>query len=305
MTQAEPAHAPTTLRNDHGDPFAELWRPPHGEALPILVSVPHHGERLTQDAIALLDEANTPGLRHEMLQDVDRFTADLWADARGAGATVLCADMHRYVVDLNRAPDDFSPEAVQGAAVKNAPGYYGERGVIWARTTRRTPVWTRALTQAEAAARVAAWHAPYHAALRAELDRLLARFGRVALIDAHSMPSQGRAGHGDTGRPRPDVNPGTVNGQACTAALRDAVVTSLQRADLEVRVDDPYKGGWITRHYGQPNQGVEAIQIELNRALYMDEESCDPKPAAIAALAPAMAQVVHAAAAVMGAASQA
>jgi N-formylglutamate amidohydrolase len=114
-------------------------------------------------------------------------------------------------------------------------------------------------------------YAPYHAALEDLLARGRARFGRVALVDCHSMPSVGGPMDRDPGRRRADFVLGDAHGQACAPALIEAAETHLRRAGFVVARNDPYAGGHITRHYGKPRAGRHALQIEINRALYMDE----------------------------------
>lgn len=276
------------IDNSRREHIATLFAPT-APAIPVLVSVPHSGEQVPEDINALV--CDTEGLRDQMLQDVDRFVDQIWREVPASGATLMVAKMSRYVVDLNRAADDVSGEVVEGTEAKQGPGYYGERGVVWARTTRRTPVWQRKLSPEEFETRVGRYHAPYHDSLRLLLDDMKARFGVAILVDAHSMPSKGRAGHGDEGRARPDINPGTVMGASCGASVRVCVASHLSDEGYEVRVDDPYKGGWITRHYGRPDEGVHAIQIEINRRLYMDEVTCAMKSEGIARLSGTMSRL--------------
>lgn len=289
---------PRSITNRHGQTVATV-HPPTGPAVPVVVSVPHAGESIPDDIDALLDHSDHD-LRHEMLQDVDRFVDRFWPDAPSQGAWLIVAHHSRYVVDLNRAPDDTSAEVVQGAVAKDQPGYYGERGVIWARTTRRTPVWQAPMSQEAFERRIGDYHVPYHQALEALLTETCARFGRVLLIDGHSMPSQGRAGHGDTGQRRPDINPGTVDDTSTDHRFADIVDGHLREQGLEVKRNAPYKGGWITRHYGRPQHGWHAIQIEVNRHLYMDEVTCAPKEEGIARVRAAMAGIIPAITAAMG-----
>jgi N-formylglutamate amidohydrolase len=269
------------IDNHRGEHIATLFEP-QAPAIGVLVNVPHSGETLSEDVDSLVRDEG--GLRQQMLQDVDRFVDRIWAQAPLTGATLLVATMNRYVVDLNRAPDDISEQVVEGARERQGPGYYGERGVVWGCTTRRTPVWKRKLEPEEFEARIARFHAPYHAAMVDIMSELRTQHGRAILVDAHSMPSRGRSGHGDEGRPRPDINPGCLGGVSCDPSIRRGVEEHLRAAGLEVRTDDPYRGGFITRHYGRPSQGWHAIQIEINRHLYMDEDSCEEKSEAIAAL---------------------
>jgi len=158
------------------------------------------------------------------------------------------------------------------------------RGVVWRTTTDGRPILARPLTYQKLLARVERYYLPYHRALRTTLDGLRARFGYAVLLAGHSMPSLGRSGHQDAGARRADIVPGTCGRTSADARLIDLVDAHFRAAGLSVRHDDPYKGGFTTSHYGRPREGVHAIQIELNRALYVDEQTCTPKPAEFAAL---------------------
>ena len=116
-------------------------------------------------------------------------------------------------------------------------------------------------------------HAAYHDALTRALARARERFGFAILLDGHSMPSRGRLGHKDPGRTRAEVVPGDRDGTSCAPALTAHVTRHFERAGLTVAANDPYKGGFITTHHGRPADGIHAIQIELRRDLYMNEDA--------------------------------
>jgi len=127
---------------------------------------------------------------------------------------------------------------------------------------------------AEAVERVERCYTPYHAALRRLIDETRAEFGHVLLIDAHSMPSQG-ASRTPGGR-AVDVVLGDCYGSSCAAAVTEAAEQWLAGRGYVVTRNTPYAGGFTTRHYGRPRAGIHALQIELNRALYMDEATLSP-----------------------------
>jgi N-formylglutamate deformylase len=130
------------------------------------------------------------------------------------------------------------------------------------------PIYRRKLSFAEAEARIAACWRPYHAALAALIADTVRRFGCCLLIDCHSMPAQTPV----LGRMRPaDVVLGDAHGTSCAALATRRVEEGLARIGLVVRRNEPYAGGYVTRHYGRPREGVHALQIELARGLYMDE----------------------------------
>lgn len=245
---------------------------PDDQSLPIVVDVPHAGEWIPDEA------------REEMVvgdqvlrRDLDLYVDQFWRNAPDCGATLIVSNVSRYVVDLNRAADDVSPDAVEGTEKKYEEGYYQERGVVWRETTGGTPVMAEPLDRESFERRLDQFYHPYHQALEEELERVRRAFGYCILVDGHSMPSTGREGHSDPGRRRADVVPGDVDGTSCARTVRWTVEQHYRDHGYSVRSNDPYKGGWITREYGDPDEDRHAIQIEVNRDLYMDEETFQVK----------------------------
>jgi N-formylglutamate deformylase len=245
----------------------EFQAPLHGR-VPVLVEVPHAGLLIPEPLRAEI-LATPQALR----RDADLLVDALYTHVPEVGACLLTANLSRYVVDLNRAPDDIDLDVgvAQGGRVGQP------RGVVWRVTTEGQPVLRRPIDAKGMRRRVELYHAPYHARLRAELEALRARFGFVILVAGHSMPSMVRRGARDVER-RADVVPGSLARTSSDARVIDLVERHFRAAGLSVRHDEPYRGGFTTAHYGRPADGVHAIQIELNRALYMDESTCLPKP---------------------------
>lgn len=243
----------------------ELTLPENG-ASPLLVEIPHAGldvpENVRGELIAPEDA---------MLRDADIFVDRLYAHAPALGAALLVARISRYVVDLNRARED-----VDAATVSDHPGAAAAqpRGVVWRSTTDGRPILARPLTTEQLNARLQGYYVPYHEALRRTLEHLRDRFGCAIVIAGHSMPSLGRSMHTDPGARRADVVPGTCGRTSADRRIIDLVDAHFRAAGLSVRHDDPYKGGFTTSHYGRPREHWHAIQIELNRALYVDERTC-------------------------------
>ena len=209
-------------------------------------------------------------------RDADLYVDQLYQDAPLEGATLLVSHVSRYVVDLNRAETDIDSESVRGASTaQRAP-----RGVIWRLTTEGDRCLSAPLSSAEFEARMRVIHRPYHEALQGLVADAVKRFGYCVLLAAHSMPSVGRSGHGDAGAPRADVVPGTQGRSTASARVIAAVDRVSAEAGLTVQHDEPYRGGFTTRHYGRPRDGVHAIQVELSRRLYMDEATLTPSAAA-------------------------
>jgi N-formylglutamate amidohydrolase len=229
----------------------------------VVVEVPHAGLAIDPAAAAY-----TIAPVRSVGRDADLFVDRIYANAPALGATSLVARASRYVVDLNRGPHDVDGAAVEGAGAAPFP-----RGLVWRITTEGEPILARRLPRAELARRLRTIYEPYHATLRALLDDKIARFGWAVLLCGHSMPSQGRRGHADVGAVRVDVVPGSRGRTSAAPAVIDAVDAVAARHALTVRHDDPYKGGFATAHYGRPRARVHAIQIELARRLYMDEDA--------------------------------
>jgi N-formylglutamate deformylase len=225
----------------------------HRGTRPLFVSVPHAGTYIPDDLAARL----TGPAR--ALPDTDWHVDRLYAFARALGASMLVATHSRYVIDLNRPPDDHSLY----------PGR-DTTGLCPIDTFDRAPLYRDAPpSPAEIAMRIAAIHQPYHHALATELARLRARHATVVLWDAHSIRSV---------VPRffdgvlPDFNLGTVDGTSAAPALVASLAAIAGRAaGFTAVVDGRFKGGYITRRYGVPSRGIHAIQLELAQRAYMDE----------------------------------
>ncbi len=241
-------------------------RTPAHPSTPVVVSVPHAGVGTAGYEQTLMPEL-------EVRADADLLVDRLYRTGEPGGPEVsIVAHLSRFVCDLNRDPDDVCVGAVpEHPHPRNLDG----RGFIWAVTTTGAPALSRPLSLAEWRGRTAI-HAAYHAAISEALDRARAQFGYAILVDGHSMPSRGRSGHTDTGRPRAAVVPGDREGGSCSRGLSELVARHFASRGLEVRPNDPYKGGFITAHHGRPADGIHAIQIELRRDLYMDEERFTP-----------------------------
>ena len=249
---------------------------PDKQTLPLVVDVPHAGEWIPDE----VSEEMVVGDRL-LRRDLDLYVDRFWGDAPDQGVPLIASNVSRYVIDLNRAADDVSPEAVEGGEKKYEPGYYQERGVVWRETTNGTPVMDEPLEPEAFQRRLDAIYHPYHEALREEIERTRREFGYCILVDGHSMPSKGRQGHSDPGRRRADIVPGDIDGASCSRTVRWTVEQHYRDHGYSVRSNDPYQGGWITRHYGEPERDVHAIQIEVNRDLYMDEETFEIKESGI------------------------
>jgi len=248
----------------------------------VVVSVPHASVEVAEMGAVLVPDLDV------------RCDADLYVDRLyrigepGGPAACVAARLSRFVCDLNRDPDDVSSTAVPAhPAPRNTDG----RGFVWAVTTAGAPALKRPLTLDEWRAR-AAIHAAYHGALARALERARERYGFAILVDGHSMPSLGRQGHKDAGRRRADVVPGDRDGTSCSPILARHVGEHFRARGFSVAFNDPYKGGFITTHHGQPATGIHAIQIELSRDLYMDEQTFAIKDTGLARLQTTLADLL-------------
>ena len=235
--------------------------------VPLLVSFPHSGTGLPSGFAATLSE------HARSLPDTDWLVPELYAMLRDLGAWTLQSHMSRYVIDLNRDPGGASLYPGQSTTslcpidtFDGKPIYLGEAPDRWDIEARRK-----------------AWFDPYHRVLAHTLDALRARFGHVLLWDAHSIRSQVPRFFDGT---LPALNLGTARGTSCAPAVRDTVSAALASASFDSVVDGRFVGGFITRHYGRPDAGVHAVQLEIAQAAYMHETG-EPrfKPIARRALA--------------------
>lgn len=241
---------------------------PRAPEVPVIVEVPHAGLEVDAETLAnLVAPAQAIG------RDADLYVDELYADAPDAGATLLCARMSRYVCDLNRSEHDVDRDTVLGATGRASP-----HGLIWRSTTDNRAAVARPLSKAELERRLNSYYRPYHDQLDVLVRDRLARHGFVIVVSGHSMPSRGRDGHDDPGRERADVVPGTRQRSTAAQAVIEATEHIAARFQLGLAHDEPYRGGHTTVRYGRPAAGIHAIQIELNRRLYMDEQTLAKKP---------------------------
>jgi N-formylglutamate amidohydrolase len=235
---------------------------PTAEETPLTVEIPHAGLLVDGPTLSrLAAPARSIG------RDADLYVDELYADAPAHGATLIASHVSRYVCDLNRSELDIDAESVEGAP----PHARATRGIIWRLTSEGARVLESPLPRPELERRLDAYYRPYHRAVAEILERKRAKFGFAVLLAAHSMPSVGRAAHGDPQAVRADVVPGTRGRTSASAAFIDCVDGHARTAGLTVAHDDPYQGGYTTQHYGRPDLKVNVVQVELARRLYMDE----------------------------------
>ncbi len=220
---------------------------------PIVLGLPHTGTFVPDDIMATLNENG------RKLADTDWHIDRLYADLLPEVSTVT-ATFHRYVIDANRDPSGVSL-------------YPGENTTTLVPLTDfdGLPIWDTAPTDADVEQRRIAFHAPYHAALKAELERVHDLHGIAILYDCHSIRSAIPFLFNGT---LPDFNIGTNLGATCDAQIEAATRTICEQATpYSSTINGRFKGGWTTRHYGQPASGIHAIQMELAQSTYLTHEA--------------------------------
>lgn len=250
----------------------------HRGSAPLLLSLPHDGSAIP----AALAERMTPEARRA--PDTDWHVSRLYAFARELGASILVPKHSRYVIDLNRGEDDTSLYPGQNTT-----------GLVPLVRFNGAPVYLpgQEPDAAEVAARIDTFWRPYHAALRDELERIRTQHGRVLLWEGHSIRGSGLPFLFE-GR-LPDLNLGTANGTSCSPALQARIEAELAaQTDYDWIANGRFKGGHITRHYGDPANGIDAVQLEISQRIYMDEDSFDYDAAKAARLQPLLRALLRA-----------
>lgn len=240
--------------------------------VPLIITSPHSGAEYPDDFLAasLLNA-------HDIRQSEDMYVDALFGDAPKHGIPLLAARYPRAYVDLNRAPyeleqklfTDKLPDHIDTRSLRAAAGL----GTVPRLVAENTPIYKSKLSFAEADARINNIYHPFHKKLNATLEEQYDKHGYCVLIDAHSMPSQATR---LSGHPNVDFILGNRHGRACHAALTDLVNSFLVSRGRQVGLNKPYAGGYITEHYGAPLRGFHALQIEINRGIYMDEAAHEP-----------------------------
>ena len=250
---------------------------PSEQTAAVVFSSPHSGRDYPPDFAAgsVLDTAT-------LRRSEDSFVDQIFAAVPRHGAPMLRALFPRVYVDPNREPfeldptmfDDDLPTYVNTASPRVAAGL----GTVARVVTNGEEIYPGKLRFEDVRVRIEGLYRPYHAALGELIGATTTRFGFCVLIDCHSMPSVGGPMDHDSGRRRVDFILGDAHGGSCAPALTRFVEQELRALGYVVARNSPYSGGYITRHYGNPRDRVHALQIEINRALYMDEDRIQPGP---------------------------
>lgn len=238
--------------------------PPKGARIPLVVDSPHSGSLLPEDfhfICALTD------LRQSEEPYIDRFGSKL----AQFGGTFLKALVSRAYIDLNRSISDLHPsmcsDEIPWPLHRSKRVTYGIgliRYLVWP----QQPVYAEKLTLGEIQHRIKHYYEPYYDVLGKTMKELREEFGRVLHVDLHAMPQLGA-----DGSPQPDIVLGDHDGHSCARVYREVIKKAFEQQGLKVVINNPYKGVELTRRFARPRQGYHSIQIEVNKALFMDEET--------------------------------
>jgi len=250
---------------------------PGEQSVPFVYVSPHSGAHYAPEFLAAsrLDPVT-------LRRSEDCFIDEVFGGAPGLGAPLLKALFPRAYLDPNREPWELDPQMFEDELPAHvnttSPRVACGLGTIARVVANGEEIYRRKLRYAEAARRVTELYQPFHGALGELIAQTRARFGYAVVVDCHSMPSLGAPNERDFGRRRPDIVLGDRFGTACATALTDAAETVLRAQGFGVARNVPYAGGFTTHHYGRPAEGLHALQIEINRDLYMDEERIERRP---------------------------
>jgi N-formylglutamate amidohydrolase len=260
----------TVMHNPAGlfDPPFIILTPERHSAAAVLNS-PHSGSHYPQAFLASTRLQATALRRSE-----DCYVDELFASASNAGAPLLKANFPRAYLDLNREPNELDPHLIEGPLPRTANAssvrVVGGLGTIPRVVSEGEEIYRRKIPLSEALARIAQLYEPYHRALGELMAKTRASFGAALLIDCHSMPSTAASSQN---APLPDIVIGDRHGSTTTASLVERLELLFRRHGLKVQRNRPYAGGFITECYGRPAKGFHAVQIEINRAIYMNERT--------------------------------
>lgn len=240
-------------------------------AMPVLITVPHAGRDYPADLFANLRLPPASLVRLE-----DRYADLLARDAVAAGMPVMVANRARAWIDLNRSEQDIDVEMVKGISRDRlpAPGakQRGGLGLIPRRLSGEGDIWRAPLAAADVDARIADYHRPYHTQVTEILESMRARFGVAILLDLHSMPPL----NGNHGNPPPRFVIGDRFGRSAASRFAEVLNAQIRLHGHAVALNHPYSGDHILRAHGKAERNIHALQLEVDRSLYLDELLREP-----------------------------
>ena len=234
----------------------------------LFITIPHSGRKVPKEAFWL------KSLPSSILYcDVDAFVDELYGPAiKKLKLTSLVYPWHRYAVDVNRLPEDRTRRTVEESAFDLNQEVSTE--IHWHKTTRGDLLMKKPLSKKQHELFMEKYYHPFHHKIREELRKRKVK-GRKSVyhLDLHSMPSMGRSLHRDSGKKRPQIVIGNRDGLSADSKFSELVLSSYGRVGFETVLNWPYRGGRITELYGHPKKGQNTLQVEINRSLYMNEET--------------------------------
>lgn len=249
-----------------------LLRRPKARTTSVVFASPHSGRKYPASFLrkAILNEK-------EIRSSEDAFVDDLFSAAVDHGAPLLLAQSPRAYLDLNRGPDELDPAVIQGVRrVAHNPRVASGLGVIPRVVSNGRAIYRGKLSLQDAHDRISQVWRPYHDTLQTLMDEAHAGFGEAILIDCHSMPHEALENVAQPGATRPDVVLGDRFGAAAASSVVERVEAAFAAAGFKVARNMPFAGAYICQHYGRPSRRHHAVQIEIDRSIYMDEATIKP-----------------------------
>jgi len=238
----------------------------------VVFASPHSGRDYPHSFLSrtILDQ-------HTIRSSEDAFVDRLFDSSTRFGAPFLKAGAPRAFIDMNRSAEELDPALIEGVrGGGHNPRIASGLGIIPRVVANGRIIYSGKMSLAEAQARISDYYRPYHTALQKLLDESHARFGEAILIDCHSMPHEAVDGVVRAGKPRPEIVLGDRFGAAADGEIVDQIETAFLDAGLKVARNSPFAGAYTTSHYGRPSRRQHAVQIEIDRSLYMNERLIKP-----------------------------
>ena len=238
-------------------------------ATPLVMSSPHSGRNYPPSFLA-----QTKLTKQQLRQSEDCYVDHIIEPLTEFGIPLIAAQFPRIYLDLNRSPDEWPPEVL--ALREDGPWPVTTRaraglGVVPMRLEQNTDIYPHGITESLVRGRLDTLYHPYHQELQNLLHRAKQQFGHALLLDCHSMP-----GHDGAGNARPDIVLGNCHGDSCYSETIEFIEAAFTSLGYTVMCNHPYAGGYITAHYGQPSDNIEALQIEINKDLYLNADTLQP-----------------------------
>jgi len=247
---------------------------PVSQTIPFVYNSPHSGRIYPPEFIA---QSRLEGI--SIRRSEDHYVDELFGAAVDLGAPLLLANFPRAYLDVNREPYELDPRMFDGLlppyANINSLRVAGGLGTIPRIVAENMEIYARRLPVQEGLERVESVYKPYHSTLRRLIARTHVQFGFGVLIDCHSMPGNVRVAGSNA---RPDFIIGDRYGTSASAELSRTAIGILEEMGFAAIRNKPYAGGFITEHYGRPSRGLHALQIEVNRSIYVDEVTLEKRP---------------------------